>query len=706
RTAKSVRRRSNFQRRRKQHSVCQKGKITNFGPFCLFRSTETKCPFYALCTLRKQAKRMCTKSLSCILCGQPNFPSIDALRVSLLKVTARPLKCPICGDELLGLDKLTIHLFGHSLLEDQQAERTPATEQATNDGTGSSQSSTTTFASSSFKTLRKVRKKAAHETEVKHRNGGDSGRAAGGKMSPALENSQAAAGCSTNANHCSECDVVFRNSALLKMHREVFHDSSNIAPVTPTRDGVFDKRFHCHICPKEFKMKGSLKIHMRVVHDAGSKKICLDADSATTARAIESSSHMATNAVGVGNSGECTPANGPTMVPMQMLFQSQLSPATAEANSVPASSETHIIQIIDPRQLAQVVYLPPNSDTQQISLPSTAGVAQQARDSFSLPSSPQQPHQQQQHGQQGHENAKQWECEVCRKSFTTKYFLKKHNRLHTGEMPYTCGICHKSFTFQQSYHKHLLYHSDEKPHVCSVCNRAFKELSTLHNHQRIHSGEKPFACETCGKCFRQRVSYLVHRRIHTGLMPYKCSGCEKSFRYKVSQRTHKCPASPPGTVVRKTGDLLQKLLQSSSIIPEGSVSDTMQPKQPTFMEGSLCNISAEPNEEEDKQTTADYVNRTLDELVKGTYDKLDISSASSPSLLYDAQLQPQPTLYGDAGMANQLRSLSDQTEPPQSSSAGSETNFPRIESLCLLSPSAFDGGQLEDLEGLKLDNAW
>lgn len=27
---------------------------------------------------------------------------------------------------------------------------------------------------------------------------------------------------------------------------------------------------------------------------------------------------------------------------------------------------------------------------------------------------------------------KQWECDVCSKMFTTKYFLKKHKRLHTG----------------------------------------------------------------------------------------------------------------------------------------------------------------------------------------------------------------------------------------------------------------------------------
>lgn len=28
---------------------------------------------------------------------------------------------------------------------------------------------------------------------------------------------------------------------------------------------------------------------------------------------------------------------------------------------------------------------------------------------------------------------KQWECDICSKMFTTKYFLKKHKRLHTGK---------------------------------------------------------------------------------------------------------------------------------------------------------------------------------------------------------------------------------------------------------------------------------
>ncbi|KAI5642253.1 zinc-finger double domain-containing protein [Phthorimaea operculella] len=207
---------------------------------------------------------------------------------------------------------------------------------------------------------------------------------------------------------------------------------------------------------------------------------------------------------------------------------------------------------------------------------------------------------------------KQWQCDVCRKCFTTKYFLKKHKRLHTGETPYACTQCNKTFTFQQSYHKHLLYHNDEKPHVCNYCGRAFKELSTLHNHQRIHTGEKPFSCETCGKCFRQRVSYLVHRRIHTGAMPYKCTACEKSFRYKVSQRTHKCLAQPPGTVVRQTGDLVEKLKK----IHDSDVTSTTDESETLVPGNSSTNNQEQPPATEVNQIAYPEISEANAELVR------------------------------------------------------------------------------------------
>ncbi|XP_031345930.1 zinc finger protein 271-like isoform X2 [Photinus pyralis] len=330
--------------------------------------------------------------LSCPLCLKPHFQCVDSLRTSLISVATTHISCPVCNELLLGLDKLTIHLFSHI------SHATPSSEVS-----------------------RPVQEIAMDQGAV---------------------------------YKCNICDFCFSDQTILDLHQQLLHQTAE------KRKGKYN--YFCHLCPKQFKMRGSLMVHLRVAHFSF----------------------------------------------VQNNYKNRLVADAGEAETV------------DKRK--------------------------------GLPD-------------------KHWECDVCLKLFTTKYFLKKHKRLHTGEMPYYCAQCNKYFTFQQSYHKHMLYHSDNKPHVCLECGRAFKELSTLHNHERIHSGERPFTCETCGKSFRQRVSYLVHCRIHTGAMPYTCTACNKSFRYKISQRSHKCTADPPGNIVRKP-DLVEKLKQNqmSSAISNAS----------------------------------------------------------------------------------------------------------------------------------------
>ncbi|XP_043477035.1 zinc finger protein 624 [Leptopilina heterotoma] len=58
---------------------------------------------------------MCARLLACPLCSQPGFLTLDALRTGLVSVATRPLACPVCNEVLLGIDKLTIHLFGHTI---------------------------------------------------------------------------------------------------------------------------------------------------------------------------------------------------------------------------------------------------------------------------------------------------------------------------------------------------------------------------------------------------------------------------------------------------------------------------------------------------------------------------------------------------------------------------------------------------------------
>lgn len=60
-------------------------------------------------------KNMCARLLACPLCSQPGFLTVDALRTGLISVATRPLTCPVCNDLLLGIDKLTIHLFSHTI---------------------------------------------------------------------------------------------------------------------------------------------------------------------------------------------------------------------------------------------------------------------------------------------------------------------------------------------------------------------------------------------------------------------------------------------------------------------------------------------------------------------------------------------------------------------------------------------------------------
>ncbi|XP_063392937.1 zinc finger protein ZFP2 isoform X1 [Cydia fagiglandana] len=429
-------------------------------------------------------------SLPCPICLQSGvFESVQLLRDRLIHVSTNKIVCPVCQEEVCGLDKLTIHLFTHVKLintrdiseknnEFTETCKSKANIPVTSTNQKKSRTSTaknkptTSTANAPVKFVKiypKLPVMPANTAPVlldPSREPAEGGVQAAALKVSSIKKEKSQLQVNTT---CDICGIQFVDEIILRMHRCLIHnidDNSNHSI----------SRYQCHLCPKNFKMRGSLMVHLRVAHYGFQS----DTSNAQTDSANE-----------IGSGNQHFPAND--------------KPSNYERN-----------------------------------------------------------------------DNKQWQCDVCRKCFTTKYFLKKHKRLHTGETPYACSQCNKTFTFQQSYHKHLLYHNDEKPHTCGYCGRAFKELSTLHNHQRIHTGEKPFSCETCGKCFRQRVSYLVHRRIHTGVMPYKCTACDKSFRYKVSQRTHKCQAQPPGTVVRQTGDLVEKLKRKH---PEPSSSPSGSPEE-------------------------------------------------------------------------------------------------------------------------------
>ncbi|XP_037815170.1 zinc finger protein 675 [Lucilia sericata] len=500
-----------------------------------------------------------------------------------------------------------------------------------------------------------------------------------------------------NLAQCDICEFTFRNEELRNMHIRLVHQNfechsqpnnntltPSSSPLNNCQNSCPEHDFKCHLCAKTFKMKGSLRVHLKVVHLMGlpyvnnSPKLTIcdrirhkenkTLKTANNCNANPQLQNENVNTISPNNNFKTTNNNN-------TLFNIQPVNFISNLNSLPVSSNVSVVN------LNQSLEFPSNNlDNSSLPAPnvllvfnsSASAELSQNLNSISnnvnnnnnnnnattalMPSTTNtdkdMPAKITSAMINVTENPKIWECDVCSKAFTTKYFLKKHKRLHTGEMPYTCELCARTFTFQQSYHKHLLYHSDEKPHVCSTCGRAFKELSTLHNHERIHSGEKPFKCEVCGKSFRQRVSFLVHTRIHTGVMPYKCEICQKSFRYKVSQRTHKCQpfsaeeSSPPPPNEENTIDHMSenfiKAFLETSVANQTDNHLNQSHNSPASNEIAAINEKATSLNEQQALLT-----KTIDDIVVESCNKMGIGGVngfSPQQIINEGSMSPSQRL--------------------------------------------------------------
>ncbi|XP_069673064.1 zinc finger protein 260-like isoform X17 [Periplaneta americana] len=191
---------------------------------------------------------------------------------------------------------------------------------------------------------------------------------------------------------------------------------------------------------------------------------------------------------------------------------------------------------------------------------------------------------------------KDYLCEICDRSFTRKYDLKRHSKCHT---PPACGAveeteivmvsevnekcvesdwdendekmdfdealnddddedtskmgkrkrfqastfhcieCGKNFSLKDSYFRHMRIHTGEKPFTCHICGKQFRDSGGLARHLKdVHARIKNFSCDICGRCFASKATREDHRRIHTGERPYICDSCGKTFKSKASLYIH------------------------------------------------------------------------------------------------------------------------------------------------------------------------
>lgn len=285
---------------------------------------------------------MCSE-LSCPLCCLSTFPNIETFKLNLIKVNSKPIKCPLCDEVLLGLDKLTIHLFGHSLPTDEKAIETPPPPP------------------------RPKKEPKAKQSRTKSTT----------KVSSSLD----------ETFRCEICGFVFVDEHLLNLHLSLVHNfmPSNDEERDPQSSrGSEIKKFQCHLCSKHFKMKGALRIHIRVAHvrfhDQNQRQINI-ADYLKSQKSID----------------QCT-------IKTELLSLQE-----------PYSPENYYQQHSPSVASSPASYVAPSPQN------SINGDHKEPR-------------------RNAEKTPKVFQCDDCKKTFTTKYFLKKHKRLHTGKFTAHCAF--------------------------------------------------------------------------------------------------------------------------------------------------------------------------------------------------------------------------------------------------------------------------
>ncbi|XP_046352615.2 zinc finger protein 37-like [Haliotis rufescens] len=129
-------------------------------------------------------------------------------------------------------------------------------------------------------------------------------------------------------------------------------------------------------------------------------------------------------------------------------------------------------------------------------------------------------------------------CPTCGKSFSQKNSYLQHANVHMGFKPYKCEVCGKAFSYEKSLKEHRFMHDDIRRFKCPVCEKTFRQSSAVTIHMKVHKETKDYVCMACGKGFSQKQALIRHERIHLGEKPFSCGLCGRNFTDSSILRRH------------------------------------------------------------------------------------------------------------------------------------------------------------------------
>ena len=142
-------------------------------------------------------------------------------------------------------------------------------------------------------------------------------------------------------------------------------------------------------------------------------------------------------------------------------------------------------------------------------------------------------------------------CDKCARVFTSQSGLYKHQRdIHLHQYKYHCpnAECGRGFVGKEQYTNHMNKHLDLKPYQCEKCRKGFTTKSVLTAHSLCCGKETrdEFVCETCNTAFKRKGNLDEHVKYAHSLGLCACV-CGKRYKWPKTLAAHKkkCPAWLP-----------------------------------------------------------------------------------------------------------------------------------------------------------------
>lgn len=131
-------------------------------------------------------------------------------------------------------------------------------------------------------------------------------------------------------------------------------------------------------------------------------------------------------------------------------------------------------------------------------------------------------------------------CRICLTGFDSQERLSHHlSQTHFEDLFYECDLCKRVFTSLKDCEAHVQLHKCMVNIVCEVCGHNFPSEKSLARHRKKRC-QRNFKCTDCTKTFTKKNALLKHSFSHLGLLPYTCIRCRCHFRLAKLYRQHKC----------------------------------------------------------------------------------------------------------------------------------------------------------------------